>query len=166
MLWVEERSRNTLNVKKAAVEGVALRKITTPVKFSRLEACPRILRTLTKGLTNSTELSNLDVSEILQKANSVLFCDGEVFEELNNGDNSHKDDISFTHRATSSFSLNIFYSTEIQYTCLQTIQYIRLKKIIPQKWIGTEAKLIEFLSNFRLLYVQVTLFCYFSKRAA
>ena len=31
------------------------------------------------GLTNSTELSNLDVSEILQKANSVLFCDGEVF---------------------------------------------------------------------------------------
>ena len=67
---------------------------------------------------------------------------------------------------TQFFSLNIFYSTEIQYTCSQTIQYIKLTKIILQKWIATEAKLIEFLSNFRLLHVQVTLFCYFWKSAA
>ena len=48
-------------------------------------------------------------------------------------------------RKRGEFNINIFYSTEIQYTCSQTIQYIKLTKIILQKWIGVEAKLIEFL---------------------
>ena len=56
-----------------------------------------------KGLGNSTDLSDLDVSEILQKANSVLFCECEVFQELNdsdNSDNSENDDTSFTRHTT------------------------------------------------------------------
>ena len=40
----------------------------------------------------------------------------------------------------------------------------KITKIILQKWIRTEAKLIEFLSNFLLLHVQGTLFCYFGKK--
>ena len=32
-----------------------------------------------KCLAKKTESSDLDVSEILQKANAVLICDGEIF---------------------------------------------------------------------------------------
>ena len=40
----------------------------------------------------------------------------------------------------SEISLNIFDSTEIQYTCTRAILCIKLREILLQKWIGNGSK--------------------------